>query len=260
MSIAALTRIEPRSLRGKVSPEEWAQRVDLAAAYRLVDHFGWTTMIYNHISARVPGQEGAFLINPFGLAYREVTASNLVKIDIKGRKLDDSPYSINEAGFTIHSAVHAAREDLAAVAHTHTEAGTALSCLECGLLPLNQDSLIFYDRVGYHDFEGIALDLDERERLVKDLGSHYAMIMRSHGLLTCGRTVAEAMVLMYMLERAARAQLQAMATGAKLNRVAPQICEKTARQFNINNGGSCGDNEWPAWVRLADSLDPSYRN
>lgn len=249
----------PRTLRDKVTAEEWAVRVDLACAYRLTAHFGWTMMIYNHISARVPGEQDQFLLNPFGLHYSEVTASNLVKIDINGRIVDDTPYGINDAGFTIHSAVHAARHDLAAVMHTHTEAGTAVSALDCGLLAFSQDAMVFYNRVGYHDFEGIALDLDERSRLVRDLGPHLAMILRNHGLLTCGRTVAEAFQLMYMLEMVCRAQLAALATGQKLRLPPREVCEKTALQYACNRGVPAGAEEWPHWVRMMDRLDPSYR-
>jgi len=255
----AVTLLKPRSLRDQVSAEEWQVRMDLAAAYRLAAHYGWTMMIYNHISARVPGHDDQFLLNPFGLHYSEVTASNLVKIDIHGKVIDGSPYKVNEAGFTIHSAVHAARHDVVAVMHTHTEAGTALSALECGLLPLNQDAMVFYNRIGYHDFEGIALDLDECPRLVRDLGPHYAMILRNHGLLTCGRSVGEAFQFMYQLEFLCRAQLKAMATGQKLTLPPPEVCEKTALQFVCNRGKPAGVDEWPNWVRMMDKLDPSYR-
>ena len=249
-----------RSLRDKVSAEEWAVRVDLACTYRLVAHYGWTLMIYNHISARVPGHDDQFLLNPFGLHYTEVTASNLVKIDMTGKVIDGSPYAINDAGFTIHSAVHGARHDVAAVLHTHTEAGTAVSALECGLLPFSQDAMVFYNRIAYHDFEGIALDLDERARLVRDLGPHFAMILRNHGLLTCGRTVPEAFEFMYQLELVCRAQLRALTTGQKLRLPPPEICEKTALQYPCNRGEPAGAHEWPHWVRMMDQLDPSYRD
>ena len=251
---------KPRSLRDQVSPEEWAARVDLACAYRLVAHHGWTWMIYNHISARVPGHEHQFLLNPFGLHYTEVTASNLVKIDLDGKILDGSPYPINDAGFTIHSAIHGARHDVAAVLHTHTEAGAAVSALDAGLLPFSQDALIFYNRIAYHDFEGIALDLDERSRLVADLGPHYAMILRNHGLLTCGRTIAEAFLFMYQLERVCRSQLAMMAAGGKVRLPPPEVCEKTALQYGCNRGQPAGADEWPHWVRMMDRLDPSYRS
>jgi ribulose-5-phosphate 4-epimerase/fuculose-1-phosphate aldolase len=251
---------KPRSLRDQVSPEEWAVRVDLACAYRLVAHHGWTWMIYNHISARVPGHEGQFLLNPFGLHYTEVTASNLVKIDLDGNILDGSPYPINDAGFTIHSAIHGARADVAAVLHTHTEAGAAVSALDTGLLPFSQDALIFYHRLAYHDFEGIAFDLDERSRLVRDLGPHHAMILRNHGLLTCGRSIAEAFMLMYVLERVCRSQLAMMAAGGVVRLPPPEVCEKTALQYSCNRGEPAGVHEWPHWVRMMDQLDPSYRS
>jgi ribulose-5-phosphate 4-epimerase/fuculose-1-phosphate aldolase len=251
---------KPRSLRDQVSPEEWAARVDLACAYRLVAHHGWTWMIYNHISARVPGQDDQFLLNPFGLHYTEVTASNLVKIDLDGKILDGSPYPINDAGFTIHSAIHGARHDVAAVLHTHTDAGAAVSALETGLLPFSQDALLFYNRIAYHDFEGIALDLDERSRLVRDLGPHFAMILRNHGLLTCGRSVAEAFQFMFQLERVCRSQLAMMATGAQIRLPPPEVCEKTALQYRCNRGEVAGVDEWPHWVRMMDALDPSYRS
>lgn len=256
----AVAAPKPRSLRDQVSPEEWAARVDLACAYRLVAHHGWTWMIYNHISARVPGHDEQFLLNPFGLHYTEVTASNLVKIDLDGKILDGSPYPINDAGFTIHSAIHGARHDVAAVLHTHTEAGGALSALDVGLLPFSQDALLFYNRLAYHDFEGIALDLDERSRLVRDLGPHYAMILRNHGLLTCGRTLAEAFMFMYQLERVCRSQLAAMAAGGKIRLPPPEVCEKTALQYGCNRGEPAGAHEWPHWVRMMDRLDPSYRS
>jgi ribulose-5-phosphate 4-epimerase/fuculose-1-phosphate aldolase len=256
----AVVAPKPRSLRDQVSPEEWAARVDLACAYRLVAHHGWTWMIYNHISARVPGRDDQFLLNPFGLHYTEVTASNLVRIDLDGKILDGSPYPINDAGFTIHSAIHGARHDVAAVLHTHTDAGAAVSALDVGLLPFSQDALLFYNRLAYHDFEGIALDLDERSRLVRDLGPHYAMILRNHGLLTCGRTVAEAFMFMFQLERVCRSQLLAMAAGGKLRLPPPEVCEKTALQYGCHRGEPAGAHEWPHWVRMMDRLDPSYRS
>ena len=251
---------KPRSLRDQVSPEEWAARVDLACAYRLVAHHGWTWIIYNHISARVPGHEHQFLLNPFGLHYAEVTASNLVKIDLDGKILDGSPYPINDAGFTIHSAIHGARHDVAAVLHTHTEAGAAVSALDVGLLPFSQDALLFYNRIAYHDFEGIALDLDERSRLVRDLGPQFAMILRNHGLLTCGRSIAEAFLFMYQLERVCRSQLAMMAAGGAFRLPPPEVCEKTALQYRCNRGEVAGVDEWPHWVRMMDQLDPSYRS
>ncbi len=185
-------------MRDRVTEAEWATRVELAACYRLVARYGMADLIYNHITARVPGEEGHFLINPFGFLYEEITASCLFKIDLDGRVVErpDLPYEVNRAGFVIHSAVHAARHDVDCVIHTHTRAGMAVSVMECGLLPATQGALRFHDRLAYHDFEGPAVDEGERERLVSDLGSCDAMVLRNHGLLTCGRSVAEAFLLM----------------------------------------------------------------
>ena len=193
--------VEVPSVRARVSDAEWQARVELAAAYRLVAHYGWTHLINNHISLRVPNTEEQFLINPYGLLYEQITASSLVKIDVDGNVLDDSPYQVNRAGFVIHSAIHMARKDLHAIIHTHTVAGQALSALDCGLLPLNQSAMRYYKRIGYHEFEGVASDLDERERIVADLGDHKCLIMKHHGLLTAGVNIGEAFNLMYYLEK-----------------------------------------------------------
>jgi ribulose-5-phosphate 4-epimerase/fuculose-1-phosphate aldolase len=201
-------------IKDRVSPDEWQARQELACAYRLFDHFGWHELIYNHITVRVPGEKGHFLINPFGLMYREVTASNLVKIDIDGKVvLGDHP--VNRAGFVIHSAIHRAREDAHAVAHTHTTAGQAVSCQEQGLLPMSFSAVMFHDRIAYHAFEGITLDLDEQERLLADLGDKDVMILRNHGLLTCGPTLADAFQEMYQLQRSCEVQIAALAGGAR---------------------------------------------
>jgi ribulose-5-phosphate 4-epimerase/fuculose-1-phosphate aldolase len=253
---------EVRGVRERVGDEEWRTRVDLAACYRLVYHYGWHHLHLNHISARVPGDDDHFLLNPFGLMYNEVTASNLVKVDLDGNVLDDTPYTINQAGYTIHSAVHGARKDVQCVLHTHTEAGMAISALNCGLLPLNQGALRFYNRIGYHDYEGIALDLDERERIVASLGPHKALILRNHGLLTAGASIAEAFVLMYHLEKSCNAQLMINATTPDSNVFTfppPEVCEHAAQQAN-RNGRDHGAPSWPALVRMMDRLDPSYRN
>lgn len=240
-------------------------RRDLAAAYRLVAHFGMDDSIYTHISARLPGHGDRFLINPLGLRFEEVTASNLVTVDIEGNILDD-PYGcgINPAGFTIHSAVHIARHDVACVLHTHTEAGVTLSCQKDGLLPLNQWALRFHERIVFHDYEGIAEDLAERERLVADLGDQWVMILRNHGLLTCGRSVAEAFRTMYNLERACRAQLRLQASGAEIVWPDPETCEKTAAQLegfgDRIESGERPDLEWAAYLRLLDRLQPDYRD
>jgi ribulose-5-phosphate 4-epimerase/fuculose-1-phosphate aldolase len=253
--------IEIPSLRNKVSPEEWEVRVDLAACYRLAAHHGWSHLVLNHISARVPGDADHFLLNPYGLMYTEVTASNLVKIDLDGKILDDTPYGVNEAGFTIHSAVHAARPDLNCAFHTHTVAGMAISGLKCGLLPLNQGAFRFYNRIGYHDYEGVALDLDERERIAASLGNHKVLILRNHGLMTTGRTISEAFVLMYHLEKVCATQLAMNANSDNSNMFefpSPEVCEHAARQFE-RGGRNPGDAAWPAMLRMMDDLDPPFR-
>ncbi|TPW31980.1 class II aldolase/adducin family protein [Pararhizobium mangrovi] len=236
--------------------EQPRERVDLAAAYRLVAHYGLDDGIFTHISSRAPEDEGehAFLINPFGLRFDEVTASNLVTVDLDGNILRDTyGAGINQAGFTIHSAIHAARPDTRCVLHTHTTAGVAVSSLEDGLQPYNQWSLQFYDRTAYHEYEGIALDLSERERLVADLGGLDVMVLRNHGLLTCGRSVGEAFALMNNLEHSCRAQLAIMASGGRVHPVSQEIAEKTALQYEGDDFGDRDtfDPEWEAFKRLA---------
>src|SRR5215510_6967217 len=196
-----------------MSQAEWQMRIDLAACYRLVAHYEMDDMFSTHISARVPGPETHFLLNPYGVLFEQVTASDLVKVDLDGNIVQDTPYSINSAGFVIHSAVHAARPDAKCVLHTHTVAGMAVASLEEGLLPLTQKSMRFYNRIGYHDYEGVADDLDERTRIVASLGTHNALILRNHGLITCGKTVAQAFLLMRNLEKSCKAQIAAMSTG-----------------------------------------------
>lgn len=253
---------EIRGVRERVSPEEWKTRVDLAACYRLVFEYGWHHLNLNHISARVPGADGHILINPYGPMYNEVTASNLVKIDLDGNVLDDTPYGINPAGYTIHSAIHAAREDVDCVLHTHTEAGLAVSALKCGLLPINQDAVRFYNRIGYHDYEGISLELGERERLVASLGEHRVLVLRNHGLLTAGRSVAEAFTLMYHLEKSCVAQTMLGATTADDPRIvylSPELCEHSAQQaWRIND--KADEMRWPALVRWMDKVQPGFRD
>ena len=242
------------------SDEERLVRQDLAAAYRLVAHQGMDDSIYTHISARVPGTEDQFLINPYGTLFRDITASSLVKIDLDGRILDDSPADVNPAGFTIHSAVHSARHDAVCVLHTHTVAGVAVSSLECGLQPCNQWALQFYGRVVYHEYEGIALDHAERERLVADLGpTAKVMILRNHGLLTLGRTVAEAFILMLNLERACRVQMAIQASGQPIHPVPPEVCELTARQYEggASKGRGQADPNAREWKALLQRIEPS---
>ena len=251
-----------------VSPAERLVREDLAAAYRLVAHFGMDDSIYTHISARVPGTEDQFLINPFGMLFRDITASSLVKIDLEGRIVGESKYDVNPAGFTIHSAVHAARHDAACVLHTHTVAGVAVSSLACGLRPCNQWALQFYDRVVYHAYEGIALDHAERDRLVTDLGpTAQSMILRNHGLLTLGRSVPEAFILMLNLERACRVQMAIQSSGEAIHPVSPEVCELTARQYESGDttrepGQPDPDaREWRAMLQRIEPAPPSsYRD
>ncbi len=243
---------------------EWQARVELAACYRLVAKFGMDDLIYNHISARVPGREGQFLINPYGLLFEEITASSLVLIDLDGNPLAESDYTVNVAGFVIHGAIHSARHDAACVLHTHSDASVAVSGQKDGLLPLSQFAMRFYQRQAFHPYEGVAIDLEERTRLVQNLGEHRLLLMRNHGVLTIGRTPGEAFMLLYYFERAARIQLAmqaAQAAGAELVIPSPQTCEKAARQFWEQKGDIliAGEREWPGFIRQLDRNDPSYR-
>ena len=259
--MSVVTSIASPSVQDRVSVEEWRARVDLAACYRLTAIYGWTDLIYTHISARVPGTENQFLLNPFGLMFEEITASSLVKLDTDGEIIMDSPYSINAAGFTIHSAVHQAKHDMACVMHTHTVAGMAISAQKCGLLPLAQTSLQFYDALSYHDYEGIAFDLDERDRLVDSLGDNKAMVLRNHGLMTCGRSIAEAFTTMHSLEKSCSLQIAAQA-GGEVVMPSKQVCEHAAAQFNGNDDVSTGDSmnqlAWRALLRKLDRENPGY--
>ena len=240
---------------------EWQARVDLAACYRLLAYYKMTDLIYTHSTVRVPGEPGHFLINPYGLRWEEITASSLVKIDVNGNKIGSSPHRVNPAGFTIHSAVHMARHEAACVIHTHTRAGMAVSVLKEGLLPLTQIALSFYGRIGIHEYEGIALDLDERERIIADLGeTNCALILRNHGLLAMGRSVAEAFQTMFYIERACEVQVAALSMGRELVMPPPEVCEKArlqSTQMTIDDGDL--QLEWDAHLRMLDALDPSYR-
>ncbi len=248
-----------------ISPEEWKVRVDLAACYRLIRHFGWDDLILTHNSARVPGEPDHFLINPLGLMFDEITASNLLKIGSRRQSVEPSEYEANRAGYVIHSADLLGRPDVECVIHTHTEADIAVGALEEGLLPLCQWAMRFYNRLGYHDYEGVSLDLDERERLQQSIGNHPVLVLRNHGLLATGRNVAEAFSMTYHFERSAEAQLKimaAVAAGAKMVMPSPETCERQAAQFAnfVNTPRLGGQREWPALLRLADRLDPGYRN
>jgi len=248
-----------------MSQEEREARIKLAACYRMVAKLGMDDIIYNHISARVPGHDNQFLINPYGLLFEEITASSLVKIDIDGRKLDPTPHTVNVAAFVIHAAIHRSSHDAVCVLHTHSDASVAVSGQEKGLLPLSQFAMRFYNRQAFHDYEGVAIDMDEQQRLVADLGEHKVMLMRNHGILTVGRTPGEAFMLLYYFERAARIQLtmQAASPAAGPLVMPPdEVCEKAARQFWELQGDILipGEREWPALMRQLDRTDPSYRN
>jgi ribulose-5-phosphate 4-epimerase/fuculose-1-phosphate aldolase len=254
------TTVQKKStIREQVSEQEWQARVDLAAAYRLVALYGWDDLVFTHLSARVPGPEHHFLLNPFGMLFEEVTASSLVKVDLDGKKVMESPYQINPAGFTIHSAVHAAREDALCVMHLHTDYGIAVSAQKNGLLPLSQQSLFALASLSYHDYEGVALDEEEKPRLVADLGNKIFMILRNHGLLTVGKTPAEAFLAMFTLERACEIQVFAQSGGSELLPVSMPILAKVARQMQAATVGMGGQLAWPGLLRKLDRIDPSYR-
>ena len=243
------------------SEAEWELRVQLAAAYRLVDHFGWTELIYGHLTARVPGPDHHFLINPYGLNYDEVTASNLVKIDLEGNAVGESQYGVNHAGFVIHSAIHMAKTDRnRVVMHTHTRAGMAVAALEEGLMPISMTSTQFFGDIAYHDYEGVSLYLDERDRLLDALGDSKAMILRNHGLLTVGRTVPEAFLNLYRLERACQVQIDAQAAG-KVRILSGNVATKSREELEHSaTDKPKGDLEFAALMRKLDKIDPSYRN
>ena len=251
----------PAALAG-ISEQEWTIRCDLAALYRLVAHYRMTDFIYTHISARLPGSEHHFLINKYGVNFHRMRASDLVKIDLDGVVVEDGADQsrrVNAAGFTIHSAVHMAREDLMCVVHTHTAAGIAISAQKHGLLPLSQHALKFYGRLAYHGYKGIALDIDLREQLVKDLGEHKAMVLQNHGLLVGGTSIAEAFHMTYMLERACQAQVAAMSGGAELLVPPEEVCRHTAEQFRAQENDAHYAMVWTAALELIENDRPDYR-
>jgi ribulose-5-phosphate 4-epimerase/fuculose-1-phosphate aldolase len=245
-----------------MAPGEWEARVDLAAAYRLVAMYGWDDLIFTHLSARVPGPEHHFLINPYDMMFEEITASSLVKIDVEGNPVGASEHPVNPAGFTIHSAIHMAREDAAAVMHLHTPNGQAVSAMEFGLLPHTQTAMIAKHNVAYHDYEGIATDLDERERLVQDLGDKHAMILRNHGTLAVGESVGACFLRLYFLERACEAQVAMLSAGLEnLNNPPQGVEEKVAGQSNPKGMGMLAERlAWPALLRKLDRHNPGYRD
>jgi ribulose-5-phosphate 4-epimerase/fuculose-1-phosphate aldolase len=247
------------SLKDKVSPEEWQLRVDLAAAYRLVALYGWSDLVFTHISARIPGPEHRFLINPYGLMFDEITASSLVMIDQDGNKLGDSPFPVNPAGFTIHSAVHAVREDAGCVLHTHTRAGVGVSAQKGGVLPISQQSTFVLSSLAYHDYEGVAFREEEKPRLQADLGNKNFLMLRNHGLLTVGKTIADAFLHMYIFETTCQIQLAAQSGGAALTEVNPLIVQGVAQAMKVQTGGMGGAFVWPALIRKLERIEPGYK-
>jgi ribulose-5-phosphate 4-epimerase/fuculose-1-phosphate aldolase len=242
-----------------ISAEEWAVRTDLAAAYRAVAMYGWDDLVFTHISARVPGPEHHFLINPYGMMFEEITASSLVKVNLAGEKVTESPFDINPAGFTIHSAVHEARADAACVIHLHTVEGVAVSCQKGGLLAISQQSLFPLSSLAYHAYEGVALNPEEKSRLVADLGERHNMILRNHGLLTCGPTVADAFLYMYILQKACEVQIRAQSGGGELVPIAQPIVDGIKQAARVVLRQSGGHIAWPGVLRKLDRIDPSWR-
>lgn len=247
-------------VRSQVSDEEWATRVDLAACYRLVARFGWDDLVFTHISARVPGPEHHFLINPYGMFFEEITASSLVKVDQDANKVLDSPYEVNPAGFTIHSAIHGAREDAQCVLHLHTRHGIAVSAQKQGLLPLSQQSIFSLSSIAYHDYEGVALNEDEKPRLVADLGDANNLILRNHGLLTVGKNIPDTFLAMYLLEGSCQIQILAQSGNSELKHVPQNIVDGIAEQSKTVTRGLGGKLAWPGLLRKLDRVDTSYRD
>ncbi|HEY8024399.1 MAG TPA: class II aldolase/adducin family protein [Burkholderiaceae bacterium] len=247
------------SRQGKVSDEEWRTRVDLAACYRLVADFGWSDLVFTHITARVPGTEHQFLINPYGMMFDEITASSLVKIDLHGNKLDDSPFPVNPAGFTIHSAIHAVRHDAQCVLHVHSLNGVAVSAQAKGVQPLSQQSIFVLSSLAYHDYEGVALNDAEKPRLVADMGDNTYLMLRNHGLLTVGKTIADAFLNMYVFEAACTIQVRAQAGGGDLIHIPPAIISGAQQQARAVTKSLGGMLAWPGLLRRLERKDPSYR-
>ncbi len=248
------------SLQDQVSAEEWQTRVDLAACYRLVADFGWSDLVFTHITARIPGEGDAFLINPYGLMFDEITASSLVKIDAQGNKLQASPFPVNPAGFTIHSAVHAQRHDALCVLHTHSLNGVAVSAQKQGVLPLSQQSIFILASLGYHDYEGVALNEDEKPRLVSDLGLNTFLMLRNHGLLTVGKTIADAFLNMYLFEAACAVQVRAQSGGGELVMIPQAIIDGAQQQARAVTKSLGGMLAWPGLLRRLDRRDASFRD
>lgn len=247
------------SIQSRVSAEEWQTRVDLAACYRLTAVYGWDDLVFTHITAKIPGVDAQFLINPYGMMFEEITASSLVKIDINSNKLDDNPHPVNPAGFTIHSAIHSARHDAKCVLHIHSVNGVAVSAQKHGVLPLSQQSIFVLASLAYHDYEGVALNDDEKPRLVRDLGDKSLLMLRNHGLLTCAETIADAFLLMYIFEAACMIQVRAQAGGGELIHIAKPVLDGAFQQMKAVTRGLGGKLAWPGLLRKLDRMDTSYR-
>lgn len=249
------------SVQNSVSAEEWQTRVDLAACYRLVALYGWADLVFTHITAKIPGAENHFLINPYGLMFDEITASSLVKIDLAGNKLDTAnPFPINPAGFVIHSAIHSARHDAKCVLHVHTPNGVAVSAQKNGILPISQQSIFVLASLAYHDYEGVALNDDEKPRLVRDLGDKIFLILRNHGLLTVGESIADTFLSMYVFESACMIQVRAMAGGSELTPIPQPILDGAKQQVKIVTKGLGGNLAWPGLLRKLDRMDSGFRH
>jgi ribulose-5-phosphate 4-epimerase/fuculose-1-phosphate aldolase len=256
MTIASIPTI-----KDQVSADEWQTRVDLAAAYRLVAAFGWDDLVFTHITAKIPGVDNQFLINPYGMMFEEITASSLVKIDLDGNKLDtDNPFPINPAGFVIHSAIHAARADAKCVLHTHTPNGIAVSAQKNGVLPISQQSIFILASLAYHGYEGVALNEDEKPRLVRDLGDKNFLMLRNHGLLTVGESMADAFQFMYLFEATCMIQVRAQAGGGELTMIPQAILDGAKAQAKVVTKGLGGQLSWPGLLRKLDRMDSSYKS
>jgi ribulose-5-phosphate 4-epimerase/fuculose-1-phosphate aldolase len=259
MNPATLTAAVSATLKNRVSAEEWQTRVDLAACYRLIALHGWADLVFTHISAKIPGTENDFLINPYGMMFDEITASSLVKVDLAGNKLEDSPYPVNPAGFVIHSAVHAARSDAKCVLHTHTANGIAVSAQKGGVLPISQQSIFVLAGLAYHDYEGVALNDDEKPRLVRDLGERNFLMLRNHGLLTVGESIPDAFLFMYLFETTCGIQIKAQSGGGELVHIPQPILDGARAQAKVVTKGLGGQLAWPGLLRKLDRIDPSYK-
>lgn len=258
-----MKHLEPKYsgiIKDAVSAEEWQTRVDLAAVYRLVAHYGWDDLIFTHISARVPGAVHHYLINPYGVLFHEITASSLAKVDIECKPVMETTYKVNPTGFVLHSTIHAAREDAGCVMHTHTDYGIAVGIQKQGLLPLSQHSLGPLASIAYHDYEGFVISPEEQMRLVADLGKAVHLVLRNHGLVTIGASPADAFLLMYDFERACKMQILAQSGGYELNRIRDSVCEKLLREFGDSNKAFGAELIWPGLLARLDRLDPSYRS